>query len=178
MKKEELKETLINAGFKPEDIKEENLNKIFNDVNNKYINPLMNDKKKEIEEEKAKLAKSDLEKASLEEKINLLSQQMKETQEKAIATEENSFIKSINSKLDEKIIGQIKLLAKNEMKSDEKLTFNDAVNKIMEQFKLKGQTSFAFTPSNTSINNPTNKQDAKEVYGKLFKSYINKNENK
>ena len=174
MKKEELKETLIKAGFKPEDIKEENLNKIFDDVNNKYINPLMNDKKKEIEEEKAKLAKSDLEKASLEEKINLLSQQMKDAQDKVIASEENNYIKSINSKLDEKTISQIKLLSKNEMKSNEKLTFNDAVKSVMEKFKLNGQTSFAFTPSNTSSTNPSNKEDAKEFYGNLFKSYKNK----
>lgn len=176
MKKEELKETLIKAGFKPEDIKEENLNKIFDDVNNKYINPLMNEKKKEIEEGKTKLAQSDLEKASLEEKINLLSQQMKEAQDKVIETEENNQIKAINSRLDAKTISQIKLLAKNEMKLNDKLNFNDAVNSVMEQFKLKGQTSFAFTPSNSSPSKPGNKEDAKEFYGNLFKSYKNKKE--
>ena len=171
MKKEELKETLIKAGFKPEDIKEENLNKIFDDVNNKYINPLMNEKKKEIEEERTKLAQAELSKASLEEQINILSQKVKKAEDKVIETEENNQIKAINSRLDEKTISQIKLLAKNEMKLNDKLNFNDAVNSVMEQFKLKGQTSFAFTPSNTSPSKPADKENAKEFYGSLFKNY-------
>jgi hypothetical protein len=120
-------------------------------INAEQINPLLKDKDSKIEQIKVEQSKKVLENESLNKKLNELSNEVRQMKEQSVVADKINKVKNINHKLsDDKIAGVI-LLADNLIKIDPNLSYDQAVDKIMDDYKLK-ETSFTYKGSSLNQN--------------------------